>query len=114
MRREKKRAKQTDNSSQANFLSLALERMDPEFMAQTLERNPEFVLGMMQSLDSSAVVEVVDRSPEMFASLFTVMRSSVPREVLRRMFDDSREIICEIVLRLDTDLLMEMMGFEDE
>jgi len=41
--------------------------------------------------------------------MFTRMARIIPHETLRRMLDQNRELIHEIVLRVDTDLLLEMM-----
>jgi len=38
------------------------------------------------------------------------MAASMPREVMRRMLERNRQVISDIVLRMDTDALLEMMG----
>ena len=103
-----RRVSQRARQARADLLSKAIGSMDPEFLANTADANPDFVLGMLGSLQTPALTDAVCRHPEPFIRLIRTM----PREVLRRLLDENRAVICEMVLRLDTDLLLQMMGLD--
>jgi len=50
MRGNREKRAEKGASLQADFLSRALEVLDPEIMAKTMEENPDFVLGMLESI----------------------------------------------------------------
>jgi hypothetical protein len=91
----------------ADFLSKALEIMSPEYLARTVESNPEFILGILESLPQDALTTAICQQPGLFLKLARRM----PRETLRRMLDNNREIICRLLLHLESEIILEMMGF---
>ncbi|MEW6554884.1 MAG: hypothetical protein AB1384_11430 [Actinomycetota bacterium] len=105
MKRKGGKQERRDASPQADLISRAMEVMDPEFLAKTAETNPDFIVGMLGSFEPQALAAAISQRPE----LFTKMARIMPHETIRRMVDQNRELVQEIVLRVDTDLLMEMM-----
>jgi len=71
--------------------------------------NPDFVFGILGSMDPGEVASAVNNNPETFLE-FT---RALPREMLPRLLREQPDLMAEMVRNVDPDIIMEIMGNMD-
>jgi hypothetical protein len=97
------------DASQATFLQMVVNQVEPEFMTQLVRSSPQMVIAMLEATDPEVLAEVVNKNPAVFSGFFSTM----PRGVMRTLLVEKPDILFDLLRNLDPDIVLDMMGLED-
>ena len=94
----------------ADFFNVALSGMKPEFIRSLARQSPDMVFEMLKAMDPGTLASAVNEHPELFTGMFSTM----PRTLMRRLLTEEPDLIFGMLRNIDPEILMDMMGLEED
>jgi len=108
MKHSKENVPSAGASKQGDFLQLAVQQMNPEFLGQLTSKSPEMVFEMLKVMDPEVLAGVVNANPQVFSGMFGTM----PRSLMRKLLTEAPDVIFGMLRRIDPEILMDIMGLD--